>query len=80
MERYSLSAHGSMHLNRRFGGKFPHLTICAEAWILHRTGRVFLLDLLMIVLFWEFNHCKKQYLAYGAKLKGIPNETYENLG
>lgn len=61
----SLSAHGSMHLNRRFGGKFPHLTVCAEAWILDKRVRVFFLDVLMILLFWELNHCRNQYLTYG---------------
>lgn len=81
MARHTLSAHGSILLNRKLGGKFPHLTICAEAWILHRTGRVFFLDLLMLILFFERNHCRNQYLTYGANLKGYPpHETHENCG
>lgn len=76
--KYSLSGHGSIHLNRKMGGKFPHLTVCAEAWILHRTGRVFFLDLLMLLLFWELNHCKKQYLTYGLKPGRKPHETDED--
>lgn len=63
----TISAHGSIHLNRRLGGKFPHLTLCAEAWILDYKIRVFFLDLLMVVLFWELDHCRKQYMVYGAK-------------
>ena len=66
MKKYTLSAHGSIHLNRKMGGKFPHLTVCAEAWILDYRVRVFLLDLLMVFLFWELNHCRNQYLTYGA--------------
>lgn len=75
----TISGHGSIHLNRRIGGKFPHLTVCAEAWILHRTGRVFLFDLICLILFWERSHCKKQYLKYGAK-KGSHHETDEDFG
>jgi len=70
----TISAHGSIHLNRKMGGKFPHLTICAEAWILDYKVRVFFLDFLMILLFWELNHCRKQYLTYGTKPKGTPND------
>lgn len=63
--KHTLSAHGSIHLNRRMGGKFPHLTVCAEAWILDYKVRVFFLDTLMVLLFWEWNHCRNQYLTYG---------------
>lgn len=65
--KHTLSAHGSIHLNRKLGGKFPHLTICAEAWILDHRIKIFLLDSLMVLLFWEWNHCRNQYLTYGAK-------------
>lgn len=63
--RYTLSAHGSILLNRKLGGKFPYLTICAEAWILDYRVRIFFLDLLMWLLFRERNHCQNQYLKYG---------------
>lgn len=79
MIKHTLSGSVSIHLNRRMGGKFSHLTVCAEAWILHRTGRVFLLDLLMFVLFRERHHCQNQYLTYGAK-KGFHHETHANTG
>jgi len=78
----SLFAHGSIHLNRRLGGKFPHLTICAEAWILHHTRKIFFLDLLILVFFWERNHCRNQYLTHGFILKGHQhneiNEDYKD--
>jgi hypothetical protein len=77
---HTLSSHGSIYLNRRLGGKFPHLTICAEAWILHRTRRILFLDLLIFLIFWEMNHCRNQYLKYGANLKGKTYETNENFG
>ena len=71
MKKHTLSAHGSIHLNRRLGGKFPHLTVCAEAWILDYKVRIFLLDTLMYLLFLEKNHCQNQYLTYGVN-HGIP--------
>lgn len=67
--KYSLSASGSIHLNRRLGGKLPHLTFCAEAWILDHKKKVFFLDLLVFITCLETDHCRKQYLAYGANLK-----------
>jgi len=74
----SLSARGSIHLNRRFGGKFPHLTICGEAWILDRKVRIALLDTLMFLLFLERNHCRNQYRTYGLNQRNHPHETDED--
>lgn len=74
MKKHTLSAHGSIHLNRKMGGKFPHLTVCAEAWILDYRVRVFLLDLLMVFLFWELNHCRNQYLTYGLNHERLRND------
>ena len=72
--KHTLSAHGSIHLNRKMGGKLPHLTVCAEAWILDYRVRVFLLDLLMVFLFWELNHCRNQYLTYGLNHERLRND------
>jgi len=71
---HTLSAHGSILLNRKLGGKFPHLTVCAEAWILDYRMRIFLLDLLMWLLFREHNHCQNQYLRYGRNQNAIWND------
>lgn len=71
----SLSARGSIHLNRKLGGKFPHLTICAEAWILDLRIRIFFFDTLMWLLFSERNHCQNQYRAYGLNQRNHPHET-----
>jgi hypothetical protein len=67
MKKHTLSAHGSIRLNRRIGGKFPHLTVCAEAWILDYRVRIFCLDLLVLLIFRERHHCRNQYLTYGTK-------------
>jgi len=74
VDRHTLSAHGSILLNRKLGGKFPHLTVCAEAWILDYKMRIFLLDLLMWLLFRECNHCQNQYLRYGRNQNAIRND------
>lgn len=74
MKKHTLSAHGSIHLNRRLGGKFPHLTVCAEAWILDYKKRIFFLDLLMWLLFRERNHCQNQYFTYGRNYSNEADE------
>lgn len=74
VSKHTLSAHGSILLNRKLGGKFPHLTICAEAWILDYKVRVFFLDALMVLLFWEWNHCRNQYLTYGVNHERLRND------
>lgn len=76
--KYSLSAHGSIRLNRRLGGKLPHLTFCAEAWILDHRKKIFFLDLLVFITCLETGHCRKQYLAYGANLKRKHYEALED--
>jgi len=74
----SLSARGSIRLNQRLGGKFPHLTICAEAWILDLRMRILFLDILMWLLFLERNHCRNQYRAYGLNQRNNSHETEED--
>lgn len=66
-EARSRLARASMRLNAWRGGKFPHLTICAELWVLDRRLAYRTIDLILLVVFFERDHCKRQYLTYGKR-------------
>lgn len=60
----SLLARVSMRANRARGG-IPHLTICAEMWILDRRLWCAVLDAMILVILWERHQCRNQYIRYG---------------
>jgi len=43
----SLMARLSMRANKLRGGKMPHLTICAELWLLDKRLPIFIIDAMM---------------------------------
>lgn len=65
-----------MRLNKMRGGRFPHLTICAELWLLDRRLWVMIIDAMMLVIYLERAHCQKQYWTYG--LQRPPLEHYRD--
>lgn len=69
-----------MRLNRARGGRFEHLTICAEEWILDRRLRVLILDAMMLAIFFERDHCRKQYHTYGINQQQKRFREKESLG
>ena len=79
--RASILARVSIWANRKRGG-LPHLTICAEMWILDRRLWCALLDAIILVIWWERNHCRNQYIRYGINqrtLHGFPGRSASSL-
>lgn len=72
----------SRRLNAIRGGQFPHLTICAELWVLDRRLQCHAIDFIMLIIWWETAHCKKQYLTHDINqrtLHGLSDRTADPL-
>lgn len=53
-----------MWINGRVLRRNPRLTICAEAHDRGETALVLVLDVLMLLIYLEREHCRKQFETY----------------